>query len=105
MPRWASRLTLIVTDVRVQRLHDISEADAAAEGAFLGSCPCCPVKQGSDALSRSFRQTWCHVHGEEFSHLWNSLHGPDAWSENPWAAAITFRTINANIDSLEATNG
>lgn len=96
MPRWASRLTLIVTDVRVQRLQDISNEDAIAEG----------IKPHGHAFTGYGNQSdiWMAPY-ESFESLWNSLHGPDAWSENPWAAAITFRTINANIDSLEATNG
>lgn len=81
MPRWASRLTLTVTDVRVQRLQEISEADAMAEGA---------QPQATEVL-RTYR--------EAFSELWNSIHGPGAWYANPWVAAISFTVERRNIDA------
>lgn len=89
MPRWASRLTLIVTDVRVQRLQDISGEDCAAEGVCEFAMM--PPTDGDVGEARIV-----------FRDLWNSLHGPDAWDDNPWVAAISFRTIHANIDSAEA---
>jgi hypothetical protein len=85
MPRWASRLTLTVTDVRVQRLQDISEEDAIAEGAS-------PVLVPPDGGSAP------HVEG--FRALWNDLHGPDAWDANPWVSAITFTVHHGNIDQM-----
>jgi hypothetical protein len=88
MPRWASRLTLIVTDVRVQRLHEISEDDARAEGAIPN--PTSGIDVGG--LYRSaFCTLWCNVHRSE-----------DAWIENPWVAAITFTVRHCNIDALLA---
>ena len=86
MPRWASRLTLAVTDVRVQRLQDISEADARAEGV-------------SDewADTELYFQTNPYRYG--FSALWNSIHGPDAWGANPWVVAVSFDVIRGNIDA------
>ncbi len=89
MPRWASRLTLTVTDVRVQRLQDITEADAKAEGIerhggnFTG--------YGKDA------DLWMTA-TNSFRSLWNSLHGPEAWDANPWVAAISFTVRQGNID-------
>lgn len=100
MPRWASRLTLTVTDVRVQRLQDISEADAIAEGSrpFWDKdnphdIPCpdgstmemMPLKGPQDA----------------FQKLWNSINGPDAWAENPWVTAYIFTVEKRNIDGRE----
>lgn len=85
MPRWASRLTLTVTDVRVQRLQDISEADAIAEG-----CRGFVSTDGQDGTSPR----------EEFQDLWNTIHGPDAWSANPWVAAYTFTVQRGNIDEM-----
>ena len=88
MPRWASRLTLLVTDVRVQRLQEISSADAIAEG--------CPPYANSATID-------CDTSNprDDFKGLWNSIHGPDAWDANPWVAAISFRTIHANIDAIK----
>lgn len=76
MPRWASRITLIVEDVRVQRLHDISEEDAMAEGVE-------PILVPPDGGGTP------HVEG--FRDLWTTIHGPGAWDANPWVAAVTFR--------------
>lgn len=94
MPRWASRLTLIVTDVRVQRLHEISEDNAVAEGVMGDTDGWTDYLMPSTQCCQSARASFCS--------LWNSLHGPDAWDANPWVSAITFRTIHANIDSAEA---
>lgn len=86
MPRWASRLTLTVTEVRVQRLQDISEADAFAEGC---------VRWGMDSPQGSVHYTVV----EDFKRLWNSLHGTEAWDANPWVVALTFTVERRNIDA------
>lgn len=93
MPRWASRLTLTVTDVRVQRLQDISEADARAEGVST-------IPEPNDLK-------WEHYspHGVAFVALWNSIHGPGAWDANQWVAAYTFTVHRCNIDQMEADHG
>jgi hypothetical protein len=84
MPRWASRLTLRITDVRVQRLQEISEADARAEGAPLELRLLDSVRLGATAS---------HTGG--FERLWESIHGPDSWAANPWVWVIEFRRIEA----------
>lgn len=91
MPRWASRLTLIVTGVKVERLQDISQQDVFAEGLQN-------KEQGEyeAAARRPLSAAEC------FAALWKSLHGPDAWDQNPFVVAITFRVIKANIDAPEA---
>lgn len=84
MPRWASRITLEVTEVRVQRLQDISEEDARAEGA-----PCCVMcEDGSFYENKDHGSLYCG-----FAGLWASIHGPGSWEANPWVAAITFKRI------------
>tara|TARA_R100000789_G_scaffold64101_1_gene60697 strand:- start:123 stop:680 length:558 start_codon:yes stop_codon:yes gene_type:complete len=103
MPRWASRLTLTVTDVRVQRLQDISEEDAWAEGCKrgdpwdngLGYFPAEePDPSGIGHVGWDYAKEW-------FEDLWNSLHGPDAWGANPWVYAVSFDVQRGNIDTLK----
>lgn len=87
MPRWASRLTLIVTDVRAERVQGIRFADAVAEG-----CKGWVAKDGVDGETPS----------EQFQDLWNSLNGPrgHGWDSNPWVVAITFGAHRTNIDQM-----
>jgi hypothetical protein len=90
MPRWASRLTLTVAEVRVQRLQDISAYDVEAEGACeLAVLP--PCQEDDDEARGIFRD------------LWNSLHGPGAWDRNEWVCALTFTVQRGNIDQIGAT--
>lgn len=78
MPRWASRLTLEITDVRVQRLQEISEEDAMAEGCERVPKPIMP-----DSTYRL-----C------FERLWQSINAKRApWASNPWVWAVTFRKV------------
>lgn len=91
MPRWASRLTLTVTEVRVQRLQEISEADAVAEGMAPARRLLCGGLN-NDPI-------------DDFCDLWNILHGPGAWDENPWVAAISFRVHLGNIDQMGGGDG
>ena len=72
MPRWASRILLEITDVRAQRLQEIGDEDARAEG-YTPQSPDFPVG-------------W-------FQGLWDTIHGSGAWHANPWVWAITFRRI------------
>jgi hypothetical protein len=88
MPRWASRLTLEITDVRVQRLQDIGEADALAEGV-----------RPSDAAvvyQDSTRQPVMEMTARgAFASLWDSINGKRAlWDSNPWVWAITFKVVS-----------
>lgn len=107
MPRWASRLTLYVTDVRVQRLQDISEADAIAEGIEKDHAAGMPsvwgwrdYLRGNDIAKRHFADP-C----ESYRTLWNSINGPGAWEANPWVAAYTFEVWQGNIDGLPSEVG
>lgn len=97
MPRWASRLTLLVSDVRVQRLHEISEADAAAEGGLQLRSGRWVTAQGEQyvGLARHTAKGW-------FYDLWDSINGPDAWDANPWIVAVTFAVQHGNIDAHPA---
>lgn len=87
MPRVASRILLEVTEVRVERLQDISEADARAEGVADGGCTSCgmPEPCGCPTPLPSAR--------DAFAHLWMSINGPDSWAVNPSVWAVSFRRI------------
>lgn len=103
MPRRASRLTLIVESVKVERLQEISEEDAIAEGVRLtrdehGEIPGVFVgKEGPKNLVAVWPSAV-----EAFRDVWESIYGVESWQKNPWCCAITFRAIHANIDSEEA---
>lgn len=80
MPRWASRITLTITDVRVQRLQDITEDDATAEGVH---------RCGEMTKSRTDHAKG--LHRCSFADLFDSINGEDAWDANPWVWALTFK--------------
>lgn len=75
MPRWASRLTLEITGVRVERLQEISEADCIAEGVT------------PDRATDHPRG----VHYTAYMDLWQSINGPESWAANPWVWVIEFK--------------
>ena len=90
MPRWASRLTLVVTGVKVERLQEISREDAIAEGCespLIGTEAPAPAHGVYLADERT-----------SFAQLWNRLHGPGSWDANPWIVAVSFVTHMRNID-------
>lgn len=94
MPRWASRLTLRITDVRVERLQDISEDDARNEGV-------------SNAESfRGIGVDEAMANRYAYRELWQTINGPGSWDANPWVWARTFDVIprNANDVLLELAN-
>ena len=72
MPRHASRITLEVTGVRVERLQDISEADAIAEGVYTD--PACPAY-------------------DAYAQLWDEINGLGSWEANPWVWVVEFKGL------------
>lgn len=93
MPRWASRITLEVTGVRVERLQEISGDDAVAEGIDPN-----PHRCGCESCSRTMEMCPAMATGciEEYATLWESINGKRAgWDSNPWVWCVTFRRINA----------
>ncbi|WP_336852811.1 hypothetical protein [Pseudescherichia vulneris] len=96
MPRWASRLTLEITDVRVERLKEISEADARAEGIEriennYGNGPAY-----RDYLLRDARDTaeWFSHANRSFLSLWHSIYGGESLAANPWVWVIEFKRVD-----------
>lgn len=84
MPRWASRITLEITAVRVQRLNDLTNADAVAEGMAKSHPSIDKVSQslGYEDFSRSM-----------FAQLWDSLYFDCPWESNPWVWVIDFQPL------------
>ncbi|WP_413466858.1 hypothetical protein [Pantoea agglomerans] len=80
MPRWASRITLEITCVRVERLNSMTEKDALAEGC-LG---------GHDSIPGYQYSATPHEH---FHHVWQSIYGADSWQANPWVWVIEFKRV------------
>lgn len=99
MPRWASRLTLDVTAVRIQRLQDISPVDARDEGVNRRSNK---VRQmwlfGASGEQRA--DTYLRACVWEYEDLWNSINGAGSWDANPWVVAYTFTVQRGNIDQI-----
>lgn len=96
MPRAASRLTLELTAVRVQRLRDISEEDAIAEGCGRSAAGLfCGAPHKAHGFPRQFNTA-----REAFRDLWESINGPGSWAENPWVWALTFTVHPVNIDDF-----
>jgi len=81
MPRWASRITLEITGVRVERIQDITEEDAKAEG--------CEIGHGLTDDSPFFAR-------EAFQKLWDSINAKRGygWNENPWVFVISFKKVD-----------
>lgn len=100
MPRWASRIDLEVTGVRVERLQDISEADAVAEGAdsMTASRAMWRGSASLDGCARAGypdapRNTGDWTPRDCFRLLWGAINGPESWSANPWTWVVEFRRV------------
>lgn len=120
MPRWASRITLRITSVRVERLQEISEADAVAEGATLGLIPenvggkiCRTCGQHRNSHVGSARACFggygtCfdnRSYRDGYAILWESINGPGSWALNPWVWAITFERLSSTPVTGDARPG
>ena len=81
MPRTASRITLEITGVRVERLHDISESDAIAEG----------VRVHADHHEKPCSSIYSPV--QAYRDLWESINGAGSWDANPWVWVVEFKRV------------
>jgi hypothetical protein len=90
MPRAASRITLEITAVRVERLQDISEADAKAEGIILaGSRFDTPHIHNEEEYQRALQFGAIEI----YKSLWESINSPGSWAKNPWVWVVEFKKI------------
>jgi hypothetical protein len=108
MPRWCSRMTLIIESVRIESLHAISEPDAIAEG----------IERIEDPRGVAWKSYETYPDGTPHPHasvpnaspvtsyreLWSSLHTKEGerWSDNPDVLVLTFRVVRGNIDQVPA---
>jgi hypothetical protein len=90
MPRWASRITLEITDVRVERLQEITNADAEAEGVG-----------GMRDMRFAVALGNLHTTGHRFNFrdLWESINGKGSWESNPWVWVVSFRNSKGAADA------
>ncbi|HBW1978212.1 TPA: morphogenetic protein [Klebsiella quasipneumoniae] len=85
MPRWASRILLEITDVRVERLNAISQEDAQAEGMELAGWR--PTYSDPDSGGEVITPY------DNFAELWSSIYGDESWKANPWVWVISFKRV------------
>ncbi|HZP87542.1 MAG TPA: hypothetical protein VFB54_12040 [Burkholderiales bacterium] len=95
MPRRVSRLTLTITSVRVERLQDISEADAKAEGIER-----CEGEDGWKLYGPLGRAIKCLDARSSYRSLWEEINGKGSWAANPWVWVIAFRPELRNVDEV-----
>jgi len=96
MPRWASRLTLTITDVHVERLQDISDRGASNDCTDEGVFHCgLKVPSYEEWSGDGFHSSEKHM----YRALWNSINGAGSWDANPWVVAYTFTVEHRNIDA------
>lgn len=86
MPRWASRILLEVTEVRAERLHEITREDAIAEGCGSGELQDGTIN-GEPGRVAFFDPVY------EYAHLWAAINGDDSWKANPWVWAVSFTRV------------
>ncbi|HBX1838000.1 morphogenetic protein [Klebsiella pneumoniae] len=99
MPRWASRILLEITDLRVERLNAISPEDAESEGlertnfTGFGDEPGLPSYPEPDVYFDPLKKQWKEYPPEAFAGLWESIYGEGSWKANPWVWVISFKRV------------
>ncbi|HGG8902970.1 TPA: hypothetical protein ACJJXD_004208 [Enterobacter cloacae] len=90
MPRWASRILLEITGMRVERLNGISETDAEAEGIDMEAL--FDAQDCYDCIA-DHNMTGRPTATGAFKYLWESIYGEESWKSNPWVWVIEFKVV------------
>lgn len=99
MPRWASRILLEITNVRIERLNAISPEDAESEGlectnfTGFGDEHGLPSYPEPDVYFDPLKKQWKEYPPEAFAGLWESIYGEGSWKANPWVWVIEFKRV------------
>ena len=93
MPREASRITLEVTENRIERLQVISEADAIAEGIYCYGEPAPGLFSYKNYTLPESEDIGIIEAQSSYETLWQSINGPDSWDQNPYVTVTSFRLI------------
>jgi len=91
MPRWASRITLEITGVRVERLNQISDDDCSAEG--IKTSVGVGLIDGERCFHFQDSSGYCRIGWIAYRELWESINGPGSWDANPWVWVVEFRRV------------
>lgn len=100
MPREASRLTLELTQIRVQQLEDISKEDAIAEGIHHYYYYHELMRYVEETRALGADEVDGEIEFGAFAQLWESIHGEESWELNPWVWALSFKVHKQNIDEF-----
>lgn len=99
MPRRASRIALEITNIRVERLQDISHDDAATEGCIVGTASGRVFNNFTDLRLSPLLGVPCWKNCRDwYADLWESINGADSWDANPWVWVIEFKVHQQNVD-------
>ena len=95
MPRWASRISIDVSEVRLERLQEISDDDARSEGVERDIGRDVPAAMGPTETWLNYvdPDNWCSSPQSSYRTLWESINGAGSWATNDWVWAITFRRV------------
>lgn len=99
MPRWASRILLEVVEVRVERLQEISEADAIAEGIETW------IKSRQPAFMSARGIFNDDYHRKQYRDLWNEINGEGSWAANRWVWVVTFKRVEDQFPKVVGIMG
>jgi len=86
MPKWASRITLEITNIRVERLQDVSESDANAESDITPEI--------------AYAQNGVRAGALNYGALWEEINGEGSWDKNPWVWVLEFEVYKCNFQEL-----